>query len=178
MYFDTSQKLAVMSIGFLLQNKDDAVVWRGPKKNCMILYLSIAMCNHEALIFDLAMIKQFLTDVIWGDRDYLIIDTPPGTTDEHITLVEQLQNGKLDGAIVVTTPQVNASRGSILMGFIKSGIDVPLIPSEINDSTLLCGGRNISWYCTSWYFNLKYVCVSIYLISIYEFHYTICYFPL
>lgn len=54
-----------------------------------------------------AMIKQFLTDVVWGERDYLIIDTPPGTSDEHITVVEQLQKIKMDGAVVVTTPQVN-----------------------------------------------------------------------
>ena len=55
-----------MSIAFLLSSKDDAVVWRGPKKT--------------------AMIKQFLTDVFWGDVDYLVIDTPPGTSDEHITV--------------------------------------------------------------------------------------------
>lgn len=59
--------LAVMSIGFLLPNKDDAVIWRGPRKN--------------------GLIKQFLTDVIWEDLDYLIIDTPPGTSDEHISII-------------------------------------------------------------------------------------------
>lgn len=53
-----------------------------------------------------AMITQFLTDVDWGERDYLIIDTPPGTSDEHITVVEQLKKIRLDGAVVVTTPQV------------------------------------------------------------------------
>ena len=52
------------------------------------------------------MIKQFLTDVVWGKRDYLIIDTPPGTSDEHITVVEQLKAVKPDGAILVSTPQV------------------------------------------------------------------------
>ena len=52
------------------------------------------------------MIKQFLTDVVWGVRDYLIVDTPPGTSDEHITIVEQLKKIKTDGAVVVTTPQV------------------------------------------------------------------------
>ena len=56
-----------------------------------------------------AMIKQFLTDVVWEDRDYLIIDTPPGTSDEHITVVEQLKKIKLDGAVVVTTPQVGSA---------------------------------------------------------------------
>ena len=55
-------------------NQDDAVVWRGPKKN--------------------AMIKQFLTDVAWTDRDILIIDPPPGTSDEHITVMEALKAGE------------------------------------------------------------------------------------
>lgn len=54
-----------------------------------------------------AMIKQFLTDVYWGDIDYLIIDTPPGTSDEHITVVENVRAHNPDGAILVTTPQVN-----------------------------------------------------------------------
>ncbi|CAH3014326.1 unnamed protein product [Porites evermanni] len=84
-YTDKDQRLAVMSIGFLLNSRDDCVVWRGPKKN--------------------AMIKQFLSDVCWGELDYLIIDTPPGTSDEHITVVENLRNYSPDGAILVTTPQ-------------------------------------------------------------------------
>jgi len=57
-FADEQQRLAVMSIGFLLQNPDDAVIWRGPKKT--------------------AMIKQFVSDVLWGSLDYLVIDTPPG----------------------------------------------------------------------------------------------------
>ena len=55
------------------------------------------------------MIKQFLTDVYWRDLDYLIIDTPPGTSDEHITVVESLKSYQPDGAILVTTPQVSWS---------------------------------------------------------------------
>jgi Mrp family chromosome partitioning ATPase len=77
--------LVCMSIGFLLQSENDAVVWRGPKKH--------------------AMIKQFLEDVYWGELDILIIDTPPGTSDEHITLAETLKESKPAGAIMVTTPQ-------------------------------------------------------------------------
>lgn len=78
--------LGVVSIGFMLPRKDQAVVWRGPKKN--------------------GLIKQFLRDVYWGDiLDYLVIDTPPGTTDEHITCVQYLRHANLDGAILVTTPQ-------------------------------------------------------------------------
>jgi len=84
-YADKEQQLAVMSIGFLLASRNDAVVWRGPKKN--------------------AMIKQFLKDVYWNDVDYLIIDTPPGTSDEHISVVEMLRQYSPDGAILVTTPQ-------------------------------------------------------------------------
>ncbi|ODV91690.1 hypothetical protein CANCADRAFT_147340 [Tortispora caseinolytica NRRL Y-17796] len=77
--------LKVMSLGFLLNNRGDSVVWRGPKKT--------------------AMIRQFLTDVYWGDLDYLIIDTPPGTSDEHIAVMEQLKEFRPDGAVLVTTPQ-------------------------------------------------------------------------
>jgi Mrp family chromosome partitioning ATPase len=84
-YTDKDQKLAVMSIGFLLNNRNNAVVWRGPKKT--------------------AMVRQFLTDVCWGDLDYLLIDTPPGTSDEHISVMESLKGVKCDGAIIVTTPQ-------------------------------------------------------------------------
>ena len=52
-----------------------------------------------------AMIKQFLSDVSWGELDYLIVDTPPGTSDEHIALAEYFQGLNPDGAVVVTTPQ-------------------------------------------------------------------------
>ena len=52
------------------------------------------------------MIKQFVTDVVWGNLDYLLVDTPPGTSDEHISTVEALRNINPDGAIIVTTPQV------------------------------------------------------------------------
>lgn len=92
--------LGVMSIGFLLNNQDDAVIWRGPRKN--------------------GLIKQFLTDVAWGDLDFLLIDSinftiinnltlkaPPGTSDEHISIAQYLKlREKEDGAIIVTTPQV------------------------------------------------------------------------
>lgn len=78
--------LAVMSCGFLLQSADSAVVWRGPKKN--------------------GLIKQFLRDVDWGELDYLIIDTPPGTSDEHLSLVSFLKHcDSFVGALIVTTPQ-------------------------------------------------------------------------
>ncbi|KAF4120614.1 MinD-like ATPase involved in chromosome partitioning or flagellar assembly [Geosmithia morbida] len=85
--------LNAMSLGFLLPNRGDAVVWRGPKKT--------------------AMIRQFIKDAFWGPTDYLLIDTPPGTSDEHISLVEALQRDALGsqvaGAVVVTTPQAVAT---------------------------------------------------------------------
>lgn len=80
-----SDRLAVMSIGFMLPNQDDAIIWRGPRKN--------------------GLIKQFLTDVNWGPLDCLFIDTPPGTSDEHLSIVTYLQEASLDGAVIVTTPQ-------------------------------------------------------------------------
>ncbi|KAJ1974442.1 cytosolic Fe-S cluster assembly factor cfd1 [Dimargaris xerosporica] len=80
-----TQRLCCMSIAFLLPNKEASVVWRGPKKT--------------------AMIRQFLSDVCWGDIDYLVIDTPPGTSDEHLAVVEYLKVANPDGAVLVTTPQ-------------------------------------------------------------------------
>lgn len=84
-----SENLGVMSIGFMLPGEDDAVIWRGPKKN--------------------GLIQQFLGDVEWGELDYLVVDTPPGTSDEHISVVQLLKGGgaggNLAGAVVVTTPQ-------------------------------------------------------------------------
>jgi len=80
---DMVENLKVMSIGFLLRGSDDAVIWRGPMKY--------------------QMIKQFLKDVDWGNLDFLIVDSPPGTGDEPLSIVQLLENA--DGAIIVTTPQ-------------------------------------------------------------------------
>ena len=55
------------------------------------------------------MIKQFLRDVDWGEIDYLLIDTPPGTSDEHLSIAQYLKESDVDGAIVITTPQVKPS---------------------------------------------------------------------
>ena len=85
--------LRCMSLAFMLQDRGDAVVWRGPKKT--------------------AMVRQFLNDVLWAEIDYLLIDTPPGTSDEHISLAEtllsQARPGQVAGAVVVTTPQAVAT---------------------------------------------------------------------
>ncbi|KAG0150237.1 hypothetical protein CROQUDRAFT_668725 [Cronartium quercuum f. sp. fusiforme G11] len=112
--------LKCMSIGFLLKDPKDSVVWRGPKKN--------------------AMIRQFLVDVRWGELNWLIIDTPPGTSDEHISLLEQLApllagpsssstpNTRLPtlSSVLVTTPQaVSLSDVSKELDFArKTGLSV------------------------------------------------------
>jgi len=75
--------LKVVSIGFLLRNADDAVIWRGPLK--------------------MGVIRQFLRDVEWGELDYLVVDSPPGTGDEPLSICQLMPEA--DGAVVVTTPQ-------------------------------------------------------------------------
>lgn len=75
--------LKVMSIGFILNNEDDALIWRGPMK--------------------MGVIKQFLGDVEWGELDYLVVDCPPGTGDEPLSICQLIENP--DGAVIVTTPQ-------------------------------------------------------------------------
>ncbi|KAH8596045.1 P-loop containing nucleoside triphosphate hydrolase protein [Bisporella sp. PMI_857] len=80
-----ADNLSVMSIQFMLPNKDDAIIWRGPKKN--------------------GMIKQFLRDVEWGEMDFLLVDTPPGTSDEHLSVNSFLKESGIDGAVMLTTPQ-------------------------------------------------------------------------
>lgn len=72
-----------MSIGLLLRGRDDAVIWRGPMK--------------------MGVIKQFLKDVAWGDLDYLIIDSPPGTGDEPLSVCQLVADAT--GAVIVTMPQ-------------------------------------------------------------------------
>lgn len=76
-------KLEVISMDSLLgDNKDQAIIWRGPKKT--------------------GAIRQFISDVAWGDLDYLVIDSPPGTGDEHMTILQSIPDAK---CVVVTTPQ-------------------------------------------------------------------------
>lgn len=78
-----SRNLSVMSLGFLLQSREDAVIWRGPVK--------------------MGLIKQFVEDVAWGDLDFLVVDCPPGTGDEPLTVLQTL--GQNTFAVIVTTPQ-------------------------------------------------------------------------
>jgi ATP-binding protein involved in chromosome partitioning len=95
----------VISMAFLIEDPDKPVIWRGPIK--------------------LGAIQQFIGDVAWGELDHLIIDFPPGTSDEPLTVTQSLP--KMDGVVIVTTPQEVAlldSRKSI--NFAKT-INLPVL---------------------------------------------------
>ncbi len=77
-----SERLAAISMESFLPKKDDAVIWRGPLK--------------------FSAIRQFIADVEWGDLDFLVIDSPPGTGDEPLTVAQQIPDAR---AVIVTTPQ-------------------------------------------------------------------------
>ncbi len=96
--------IKVISIGFLV-DESQAIVWRGPMAS--------------------SAIKQFTTDVNWGELDYLILDLPPGTGDIHLTIVKQVP---VSGAVVVTTPQTVAladCKKAVNM-FLNPNINVPV----------------------------------------------------
>ncbi len=117
-------RLKAMSIGFLLPDRDSAIIWRGPMK--------------------MNAIRQFLSDVDWGELDYMVVDLPPGTGDEPLSVAQLIKN--VDGAIVVTTPQDLAlldSRKAVnfsgvlklpMIGIIEnmSGFTCPYCGKEIN----------------------------------------------
>jgi len=108
--------LSVMSVGFLLENKDSPVIWRGPAK--------------------MGAIKQFLEEVFWGELDYLIIDLPPGTGDEPLSVAQLIPN--CDGSVIVTTPQdvaLVSVRKSINF---SSKLNVPVIGIVDNMNGLVC----------------------------------------
>ena len=77
-----SENLKVISLEYMMENRDDAIIWRGPLK--------------------IQAIRQFIADLDWGDLDYLIIDSPPGTGDEPLTVAQTIKDSQ---ALVVTTPQ-------------------------------------------------------------------------
>ena len=81
--FETSYGLKMISAGLFLENENDAFIWRGPMK--------------------MNLIKQFIKDVEWGELDYLIIDSPPGTGDEPLSVAQLI--GSEAKAVIVTTPQ-------------------------------------------------------------------------
>jgi ATP-binding protein involved in chromosome partitioning len=122
--------IKVMSIGLLIDEKQ-AVVWRGPMVS--------------------SAIRQFVSDVDWGELDYLVIDMPPGTGDIHLTIVQTVP---VTGVIVVTTPQLvaiaDAKKGVAMFG--QSQLKVPVIglvenmsyftPAELPDNKYYIFGKD------------------------------------
>jgi ATP-binding protein involved in chromosome partitioning len=108
--------LSIMSVGFLLENKDSPIIWRGPAK--------------------MGAIKQFLEEVYWGELDFLIIDLPPGTGDEPLSVAQLIPN--CDGSVLVTTPQdvaLISVRKSIRF---SEKLNVPVIGLVDNMHGLIC----------------------------------------
>jgi ATP-binding protein involved in chromosome partitioning len=108
--------LKLMSIAFLI-DEDRPVIWRGPMLN-------------KAL-------TQFLGDVLWGELDYLFIDLPPGTGDTQISLI---QNAKVDGAVIVSTPQDVAFLDARKAIGLFQTVKVPIVGVVENMSSFLCPG--------------------------------------
>ncbi|MFO7871327.1 MAG: Mrp/NBP35 family ATP-binding protein [Kiritimatiellia bacterium] len=108
--------LKVISMGFMLEDRDTAVIWRGPMKYNVI--------------------KQFLKDVSWDDLDYLVVDSPPGTGDEPLSVVQLM--GDNTGAVIVATPQdvaLNDIRRSIT--FCRK-LELPILGLIENMSGFIC----------------------------------------
>ncbi|MBS3816598.1 MAG: Mrp/NBP35 family ATP-binding protein [Candidatus Thermoplasmatota archaeon] len=113
---EVDSNLKVVSMEFLLPDDDSAVIWRGPMK--------------------MKAIKQFVEQVNWGDIDYLIIDLPPGTGDEPLSIAQQIP--ELDGSVIVTTPQevaVQAVKKSISF---SEKLDLGVLGVIENMSGLTC----------------------------------------
>ncbi len=108
--------LKALSIALLMDRQDQPVIWRGPLK--------------------MSAIKQFISDVNWGELDYLVIDSPPGTGDEPLSICQIIPD--VSGAVVVTTPQDVAildSRKSVLF---TRELNVPVIGIIENMSGFVC----------------------------------------
>jgi ATP-binding protein involved in chromosome partitioning len=108
--------LAVMSMAFLLPDTSTPVVWRGPMK--------------------MAAIQQFLAEVNWGSIDYLVVDLPPGTGDEALTIAQLAPNVK--GAVIVTTPQDVAVMDAIKAAKFIEKLELPVIGIIENMSGMIC----------------------------------------
>ncbi|MEF3254008.1 MAG: Mrp/NBP35 family ATP-binding protein [Deferribacterales bacterium] len=114
--FEPYENLYIMSIGLLTQNDDDAIIWRAPLK-------------HSA-------IKQFLSDVDWGELDFLLFDLPPGTGDEPLSVSHILQD--IDGSVIVTTPQEVALLDSRKSVTFSKKMNIPVIGIIENMSGFVC----------------------------------------
>ena len=108
--------LAVMSMAFLLPDTSTPVVWRGPMK--------------------MAAIQQFLEEVNWGTLDYLVVDLPPGTGDEALSIAQLAPNVK--GAVIVTTPQDVAVLDAVKSVKFIQKLEVPVIGIIENMSGMIC----------------------------------------
>jgi Mrp family chromosome partitioning ATPase len=108
--------MKVMSMAFLIQDPDTPVVWRGPIK--------------------MGVLRQFVAEVKWGDLDFLIVDLPPGTGDEPLTIAQLLEDA--DGAIIVTTPQDVALLDSRKSVTFVQALKLPVLGIVENMSGLIC----------------------------------------
>jgi len=108
--------LAVMSMAFLLPDTSSPVIWRGPMK--------------------MAVIQQFLSDVNWGALDYLIVDLPPGTGDEALSIIQLAPN--VQGAVIVTTPQDVAVLDAVKAVKFIEKLELPVIGIIENMSGMVC----------------------------------------
>jgi ATP-binding protein involved in chromosome partitioning len=108
--------LKVVSMGFLIGNKESPVIWRGPLK--------------------MKAIQQFLEDVDWGELDFLIIDSPPGTGDEPLSIAQLIKD--IDGVVVVTTPQEVALLDSRKAVNFARNLNVPVLGVVENMSGFIC----------------------------------------
>lgn len=117
-----NENLRVVSIAFLLDHPDTAVIWRGPLK--------------------VKIIRQFADDVNWEDIKFLVIDLPPGTGDEPLSVAQELQ--PVDGSIIVTTPQDLSLLDSRKAIDFSMKLGIPVIGVVENMSGLICpycGGK-------------------------------------
>ena len=112
---ETRTGIQVMSINLLLQNEDDAVIWRGPLIS--------------------GAIKQFWGDVLWGDLDYLIVDLPPGTSDASLTVMQSLP---VSGVVLVTSPQDLAGMVVRKAAQMVGQVGVPILGLVENMSYFVC----------------------------------------
>jgi ATP-binding protein involved in chromosome partitioning len=108
--------LSVISMAFLLPDTSTPVIWRGPMK--------------------MSAIQQFLEDVDWGPLDFLVVDLPPGTGDEALTVVQLAPN--MRGAVIVTTPQDVATMDAIKAAKFVERLEVPVLGIVENMSGMIC----------------------------------------
>jgi len=124
--FQINPGLVAFSMAALLQNADEPVIWRGPLK--------------------MGVLRQFLAEVNWGKLDYLVVDSPPGTGDEPLSICQMVRN--LTGAIIVTTPQDIALLDSRKCVQFLQRLSVPVLGILENMSGLRCPncGANIDLF--------------------------------